>query len=391
MNTLQETARAQFESNKRARRNIFAQAAARGSERGNSNTNTRALDRSKSDRDEEKEISRLRSGSGGSRMTSTTNSDAVNTADYDSSGVHLPPSTLKHYGPLAGQATNVSSGSSLGLPRPNLTPASLSSPSKGVSPAPPPASSTSGFSSSTSTNSNKNAQSDYSALSPVATRVRDRDADLMAEYVKRTRSGSGGLQSAPGTQPVGGSDGNPQPPESSHTSPGPNALSLADGVSRPLRRLKPSTSAASLRPAGIIGVPSAMVTPGNQSRGGASTSEIDLDFLNEALELHGAGGNMLGTSKLNPIALPNTTPTLGGTKPLDIRPKRGQTLDTLEGNNNTNPSVTRNPSNEMPPPQISSPPTPSNRPPPSTNSRLGSNTPAGQTSQRGGGVSMKLN
>ncbi|CAK5275500.1 unnamed protein product [Mycena citricolor] len=160
--TLQDTVRLQFENNKKTRRAIFAQAAARA------NGHTIPTPTQLKARDVIQSPTRMRSGSGTSRTTTTSDSGEV-----DSNG--LAP----------GNRSQSSSSSPSNGPHPYLLPHapsssngtySTTSPSKmrGNSPfsQPPPA----------------------STQSPVLSRMRERDAEEREKYY-RTRSGSQGTAS----------------------------------------------------------------------------------------------------------------------------------------------------------------------------------------------------
>ncbi|KAH9938238.1 ankyrin repeat-containing domain protein [Fomitopsis serialis] len=214
--TLQDTARTQFELNKKARRNVFAQAAARGTEWGTTPdpilgpppkayfTNG----------------SRMRSGSGTSRTTNTSDSGDMLDATYTSRS-HLSP------------VTSLSPSR-----RPNQLP------SGSYSPAQPSASSSgsTAFSSTASPSAQSHlipsmSHNPASALSPIATRMRERDADAMEKYKLRQRSGSGATASTD----------NPSTNGSSPTPEDRKQSLMAVGSVAPRRRLRPSASAAQLR------------------------------------------------------------------------------------------------------------------------------------------------
>ncbi|KAI1795149.1 ankyrin [Ganoderma leucocontextum] len=227
---LQDTARIQFENNKKARRNVFQQAAARGNE-WNGVANMQIYPPSPREYAHGLNGSvRMRSGSGTSHTTTTSNSG-------DLLESHLPqPSSSRFWS------------------SPSRRPAPL--PSGSHSPGQPSASSTSstfGFATSpvsqpgsatllASGNSNP-----ASALSPIATRMRERDADAMEKYKMRQRSGSATTASTD----------NPSQTESTSPPPAPppkdtdelSALSSIGtiGSVAPRRRLRPSASAAQLR------------------------------------------------------------------------------------------------------------------------------------------------
>ena len=159
----------------------------------------------------------MRSGSGTSRTTNT--SDSGDMLDGYSSRSHLSPV------------------SSLSPPRrPNPLP------SGSYSPAQPSASSSGSGSFSTASPSGQShlippSGNPASALSPIATRMRERDADAMEKYKLRQRSGSGTTastdnQSANGVVPT--PEDRKQP-------------LMTVGSVAPRRRLRPSASAAQLR------------------------------------------------------------------------------------------------------------------------------------------------
>ncbi|KIK08339.1 hypothetical protein K443DRAFT_85125 [Laccaria amethystina LaAM-08-1] len=220
--TLQDAARIQFENNKKQRRNIFAQAAARGHEWGGTPPISipppvPAKDRSI--------LPRLRSGSGTSRTTATSDS-----GEFDGSGqgrsltVSSSPSQcstgsnsfFQNHQPSGFHTPHTTSTSSaLIFSAPSTTP-------KGSSLNPNP----------------------VSALSPIASRMRERDADAMEKYLRRNRSGSQGTTST---------DTKSQN-ESNYASAGPSAngddiTALGSHMSGSVtpRRLRPSMSAAQLR------------------------------------------------------------------------------------------------------------------------------------------------
>ncbi|KAI0750775.1 hypothetical protein C8Q80DRAFT_1153869 [Daedaleopsis nitida] len=230
--TLQETARIQYENNKKARRNVYQQAAARGNEWGGA-AHMQIYPPSPRDPSYGKNNGgRVRSGSGTSHTTTTSNSGDV----FDTSA--LPPS----------QSTSRFWSS------PSRRPAPL--PSGSHSPAQPSASSTSstfGFAASPVSqpnsatllpNSNPNPAS---ALSPIATRMRERDADAMEKYKLRQRSGSATTAST--DSPSQNESGSPPPPAPppKDTDDISKLPSLVSGSVAPRRRLRPSASAAQLR------------------------------------------------------------------------------------------------------------------------------------------------
>ncbi|KAJ7283902.1 ankyrin repeat-containing domain protein [Mycena rebaudengoi] len=210
--TLQDTARLQFENNKKTRRNVFQQAAVRGSEWGATHANLPPPVPSKA-REFRQPPNRLRSGSGTSRTTTTSDS-----GELDSNG-------------LAPAHRSQSSSSS-----PSAVPHSF------LSPHGPSASNTNGSSSSMMRGASSPLHSSSTALSPVANRMRERDADAREKYMNaRTRSGSS-------------STDNKSANGSFFSSAGPSAdgddisslAHVASGTVTP-RRLRPSASAAQLR------------------------------------------------------------------------------------------------------------------------------------------------
>lgn len=324
MNTLQEAARAQFENNKRARRHIFAQAAARAGERA-AREGYPDDDPRKGIKLTKEELHRLRSGSSGSR---TTASDADGSRSSEQSPPVPPPK-----GP-------VPPSKSPGASQPS---ASSSSGSIPIRPSP---------SSNGSNSLSSGAPGVPLAISPVASRMRERDADAMAEYMKRTRSGSNGtstggngdtrLNATAGakstTLPVSGST-TPTQSTANARSPALASRTLtdreasqpdsatnnrdADGTSgtnarAPVRRLRPSNSAASLRPTGIIGMP-----PGTSSHS-HSNSVIEFDVLSQALNPPTPSPREYTSflPQLSPVGSPPNSPLpLEETRPLNIKPK----------------------------------------------------------------------
>ncbi|KIY49333.1 ankyrin [Fistulina hepatica ATCC 64428] len=200
--TLQETARIQYEMNKKTRRAIFQQAAARGSEWGSHAT---PIPPSYVPSKVMKKVPRMRSGSGTSRTTATSDSGDVDNASQSRSQSSFSASSSHHggLGPL--------SNGSLSPPVPN--PASTF-----ANPA--------------------------SALSPIANRVRERDADAMEKYMNRNRSGSQGTTSTENRSQNGSS----ALPSMTTAAPHPDSLPLSNLPLGGLpRRLRPSASAAQLR------------------------------------------------------------------------------------------------------------------------------------------------
>jgi len=213
--TLESTARAQVELNKRARR-VFAQAAARAAE----------LD----DFDPQMTLGvghviRNRSGSATSYTTTTS----------DSGDVESLPS---------GQSYN--SGISSTSPQNTYRSGASSSGSASTFSASP----TPGFSYSSSALFSS-VSNPASALSPIASRVREQDASAMEAYLRRNRSGSGSTD-VKTTEPAGPSPAAPlgSTPVSSGPSLNEDGLASLPDVSGSVaarRHLRPSFSAAQLR------------------------------------------------------------------------------------------------------------------------------------------------
>ena len=238
--TLQDTARMQFENNKKQRRNIFAQAAARGNEWGGILPSPPPVPA------KNHMTSRMRSGSGTSRTTATSDSgepDNLTVGQLSSSptqqstGSMLFGHSLSSYrAPLTSSSNGTTSQVPLGSTKGSLPL---------LSPPPNPA----------------------SALSPIANRMRERDADAMEKYLLRSRSGSQGTSSTDTKSQNG----------STFASAGPSAngddiTALISGSVTP-RRLRPSMSAAQLRttqPSNTSG--SGQSVPQADTRTGSSTS-----------------------------------------------------------------------------------------------------------------------
>ncbi|KAG2013524.1 hypothetical protein CC2G_010424 [Coprinopsis cinerea AmutBmut pab1-1] len=220
---LQETARMQFEINKAHRRQIFAQAAARGTEMNKTSPIPIPPPVPAKDYDL---YPRLRSGSGTSRTTATTS----DSGDIDGLAAHASFSSSSPSRPSTGGSSSL-----LYSQQPRHTP-QPSSASNGLS---------------NSTNSKGSLLSapgahPSSALSPVANRMRERDADAMEKYMLRNRSGS----SSTDNRSNSGSTTTGSGQMSANLSPSSEAFHIttdeASGTLTP-RRLRPSFSAAQLR------------------------------------------------------------------------------------------------------------------------------------------------
>lgn len=194
--TLQDTVRLQVENNKKSRRAIFVQNAARNNEWGGAGPSI-----SNSSQNIHSATPRMRSGSGTSRTTVTSDS-----GELESNG---------------------------------LTPAPLSQSSLSASSSP---SQPSGGSS-TPYHTPQHTNGTMSALSPFATRVRERDADAMEKYMKRNRSGSQGTSSTDNRSQNGSSSAGAACPSLHEDDVSTN---LPPSGSTTPRRLRPSMSASQL-------------------------------------------------------------------------------------------------------------------------------------------------
>lgn len=225
----------QFENNKKQRRNIFAQAAARGNEWGGILPNAPPVPA------KDHMTSRMRSGSGTSRTTATSDSgepdnliigQLSSSPTQQSTGSMFFGHSLSSYrAPSNGTTSQVPPGPAKGSPL--------------LTPPPNPA----------------------SALSPIANRMRERDADAMEKYLLRSRSGSQGTSSTDTRSQNG----------STFASAGPSAngddiTALISGSVTP-RRLRPSMSAAQLRTTQSFNTSgSGKSIPQADTRTGSSTS-----------------------------------------------------------------------------------------------------------------------
>lgn len=235
--SLQETARLMFENNKKARRNVFNQAAQRGNEWSAQTIVPRPRLSSSSIPRPFNGSARMRSGSGTSRTTTTSDS-----GEFDS-----PPSMLRG----AALSSSLSPPQHV-MPLPQH-PYSPSNPSLNS------AGSASGFTISSSSTLAPGPNG-AAGLSPIASRMRERDAEAMEKYKLRQRSGSAATASTDtpsqngSTVSSGGGGSNPSkdvatervddPPYEVPYEP-PSMRSL--GSVAPRRLLRPSASAAQLR------------------------------------------------------------------------------------------------------------------------------------------------
>ncbi|KAF8663473.1 hypothetical protein AX16_001041 [Volvariella volvacea WC 439] len=240
--TLQEAARLQYENNKKARRQVFAQAAARGSEWGNSTPPVpiRTYDANL----------RTRSGSGTSSTTATSDSGEV---DYN--GLATGPRSQSSLSASSSPSQPSAGSGSLFLSHqsrhtPNTAPSSNAA-SQSVA----------------SSSSQLGVIPPASALSPIANRMKERDLDAMEKY-RRNRSGSGNstmdsrihntsmfsVVTATPTEDVKGLKG----------------LPIGSGTLN--RRLRPSMSAAQLRT--TPEPPLAASNSGQESRSRSGTNPL---------------------------------------------------------------------------------------------------------------------
>jgi len=288
--TLQDTARIQFENNKRARRQVFAQAAQKGTER----TPDVVIPPPPSVRHRNGSGShRLRSGSGASRMTGGTTSES----DFDGSSSLIHG----HYtsnSPMSSPSTHSTNLPSAGSITHHYKPTSAGTASTFSVPSPP-------------ISMNSGTPMSYNTLSPITTRMLERDADAMEKYKRRNRSGSAGTTStdAPSqTESIGHLNGvdweEVVPPKDA----------LANGSLQPRKFLRPSVSAAQLRSNGGPGLVSKASQEMLRSRSG--TNPIEIPHSASASSFSTINGNR--TSRSSNL----TTPT---------RQKPGTSIRTLSG------------------------------------------------------------
>ncbi|KAI0832332.1 hypothetical protein BC628DRAFT_303207 [Trametes gibbosa] len=306
--TLQDTARIQFENNKKARRNVFQQAAARGTDWANTAATAAMQVYPPSPREyvfANNGSVRMRSGSGTSRTTTTSDSgDVVESAPTQSSSRFWSspsrrPAPLPSATHSAGQPSASSSTSTFGF---------------AASPISQPSS---------ATLLPNGASNPASALSPIATRMRERDADAMEKYKMRQRSGSATTASTDSPSQNESVSPPPAPPPKDDDISALSSLVTVGSVA-PRRRLRPSASAAQLRT-----TPQPLTIPSNQSiqepRSRSGTSPAMLKPTN--------GFSLASTT--DPSALP--TPTQNSTP----RPSLGRagTQPPLPDKNYTGPSI----------------------------------------------------
>lgn len=166
----------------------------------------------------------MRSGSGGSRTTSTDDS-----GDLDS----LPSGRSyngQNSGSLQSQGSQPLSSSSYLMPSSNQPSSSSAFSLVGL-----PSHSTSSLGIPTSA---------ASALSPIANRMREQDASAMEKYMRRNRSGSASTE----VKSQGSGSGSADPSSAGPSANGDDISSLPlPGTVTPRRRLRPSMSASQLR------------------------------------------------------------------------------------------------------------------------------------------------
>ncbi|KAG6903507.1 hypothetical protein C0995_005530 [Termitomyces sp. Mi166 len=227
--TLQDTARLTVENNKKSRKNLMhAQATA---DRGNDWNGTSPIPMPPNLPSRYRDaMPRMRSSSGTSRSTTT----ASDYGDLDSNG--LAPGLSQSSFSASSSPSQPSTGSTSYYHVQHLTTQMTAT------------SSTLTVSGSSSINPgsllNPPANS-LSSLSPVASRVRERDADAIERYLLRNRSGSQGTSSTDNRSQNGSFFASAGPSTNGDNITALNPLSNG-GTSTP-RRLRPSASAAQLR------------------------------------------------------------------------------------------------------------------------------------------------
>ncbi|TFK43416.1 ankyrin repeat-containing domain protein [Crucibulum laeve] len=220
--TLQDSARMQYENNKKIRRQVFAQAAERGHEWGGAMP--MAIPPPVPSKDA-RDIPRMRSGSGTSRTTATSDSGDLDANGYRTQASFTASSSSQ---PSTGSNSHVYNQSSSNYHTPNM----------------PSTSSLNAFSSLKGSTLGAPSINPASALSPIANRMRERDADAMEKYLRRNRSESQGTASTD-TKSQNGSNYSSLGPSANGDDIG--ALQQHSSGSTTPRRLRPSMSAAQLR------------------------------------------------------------------------------------------------------------------------------------------------
>lgn len=209
---------------------VFAQAAARGSEWGGGLAIDRTAHLPVKPKDLESITARMRSGSGGSRTTATSDSgdiDSVGTAPNVTTSLSSLSSSASHYPRQPPQFLHSP---------PQRPDNSLFASSNGTFSVPSP-----GPSQSLSLN-----PAHQTSLSPIVNRMRERDADEMEKYMRRNRSGSAGTSSTDNKSQAGPTFGSGGLSASGDELDGISSLAIT-GTTAPRRLLRPSFSAAQLR------------------------------------------------------------------------------------------------------------------------------------------------
>jgi len=253
--TLQDTARLQFEINKKSRRNVFAQADERGNEWGATHSGNALPVPPKMHGTAA--VPRVRSGSGTSRTTATSDNDSL--APGSSLSASSSPSQL-------GSALFLHSQQMSGRDTPQIPSAS--------SAATVSASSPTAHGSTLATPINL-----ASALSPIANRMRERDADAREKYMRRNRSESQGTSSTENRSQNGSnfSSGGASVNGDDVSSLG----HLTTSGSTTPRRLRPSFSAAQLRTGSNATTSNGVIhtQPESRNRAGTNPSHSPLPLL----------------------------------------------------------------------------------------------------------------
>ncbi|KAG6833886.1 hypothetical protein H0H87_007897 [Tephrocybe sp. NHM501043] len=225
--TLQNTVRNMFETNKKSRRHVFAQAAERGDEWNGASPIPIHSHLPSRHRDA---MPRMRSGSGTSRSTTT----ASDNGDFDSNG--LAPGHSQSSFSASSSPSQPSTGSNSYYHAQHLN-SQMNATSSTLT--------VSGSSSTNNAGTSLNPPTNgLSTLSPIASRMRERDADAREKYMLRNRSGSQGTSSTDNRSQNG----------SLFASAGPSAdgddittlNSVSNGGAATPRRIRPSVSAAQL-------------------------------------------------------------------------------------------------------------------------------------------------
>ncbi|KAH0587715.1 hypothetical protein H2248_006478 [Termitomyces sp. 'cryptogamus'] len=230
--TLQDTARITVENNKKSRKNLLHAQAAADRAHDCNGTFPIPMPLPNLPSRHRNVMRRMRSSSGTSRSTTT----ASDCGDLDNSG--LAPGLSQSPFSASSSSSQPSTGSNSYYHPQHLTPQI------------PAMNSTLTVSGSSSTNPGSSftpPANTLSSLSPVATRVRERDADAIERYLLRNRSGSQGTSSPDNRSQNGSSFASAGPSANGDNITALNPVSNG-GTSTP-RRLRPSVSAAQLRTA----------------------------------------------------------------------------------------------------------------------------------------------